>query len=116
MAQASQAAPYFDYDWVLERAREYDRLDRYLGLQDQAMQDLCALSGSAAANDIDEIVSGVQRFFGRLDVLVQLREGLQGDMEAYLGGSGRRTKSRSSRRSRSLRDRASSRSWSVRRT
>lgn len=87
VAQASQAAPYFDYDWMLDRARDYDRLARYLGLLDDAMQDLSALSGSAAANDLDEIVSGVQQLFGRLDVLVQLHEGLQEDMEVYRGRS-----------------------------
>ncbi len=87
VAQASQAAPYFDYDWVLDRAREYDRLERYLGLQDQAMQDLSQLSGSAVANDLDDIVSGVQRLFGRLHILAQLHEGLQEDMATYLGES-----------------------------
>ena len=31
VAQASQAAPYFDYDWVIERARHYDSVDRLRG-------------------------------------------------------------------------------------
>lgn len=84
VAQASPASPYFDYDWVLERSREYDSLDRYQEILDESVLALSSLSGSTAAGDLDEIVIGVQRLYGLLNVLVQLHESLQKEMEAYL--------------------------------
>lgn len=84
VAQSSQAAPYFDYDWVIARAREYERLERYLVVLTRTTEDLIELQGSAAIRDIEQVGAGVRRLYGRLAVLVQLHEGLRADMEAYL--------------------------------
>ncbi|MCY3745389.1 MAG: hypothetical protein OXH05_04090 [Acidobacteria bacterium] len=84
VAQSSPATPYFDYDWVLERSREYDNLARYQEVLNESVLALSSLSGSTAAGDLDEIVIGVQRLYGLLNVLVQLDESLQTEMETYL--------------------------------
>ena len=84
VAQSSPATPYFDYDWMLERSRDYDHLARYQDVLNESVLALSSLSGSTAAGDLDEIVIGVQRLYGLLNVLVQLHESLQADMETYL--------------------------------
>ena len=87
VAQSSPATPYFDYDWVLARSREYDSLARYQEVLNESVLALSSLSGSVAADDLDEIVTGVQHLYGLLNVLVQLHESLQADMETYLGAT-----------------------------
>ena len=87
VAQSSQAAPYFDYDWVIDRARQYDGLERYMDVTDEVMRDLSALAGSSVAQDVDATVAALQRLFGRLEVLVQVHANLQQDMEEYLEGA-----------------------------
>ena len=84
VAQTSQAAPYFDYDWVIERARHYDGLETYLDLRDEVVDEISSL---IASRDMDASAVVVRRLYGRLEVLVQLHEGLQEDMEEYLGES-----------------------------
>lgn len=81
------AQPYFDYDWVLARSREYDSLARYQEVLNESVLALSSLSGSVAADDLDEIVTGVQHLYRLLNVLVQLHESLQADMETYLGAT-----------------------------
>ena len=81
VAQTSQAAPYFDYDWVIERARHYDGLETYLDLRDEVVDEISSL---IASRDMDASAVVVRRLYGRLEVLVQLHEGLQEDMEEYL--------------------------------
>ena len=83
MAQASQAAPYFDYDWVIERARHYDRLGRYLDLEARFIEELGVWCESG--DDLDAAVIAARRINGWLDILVQLHRALQEDMEAYVG-------------------------------
>jgi hypothetical protein len=86
VAQASQAAPYFDYDWVIERARHYDSVDRYVGLEARFLEEISVGLGSATGDEgLDATVFAVRRIHGRLDIILQLHEGLQEDMEAYLG-------------------------------
>ncbi|MDE0002040.1 MAG: hypothetical protein OXQ29_05060 [Rhodospirillaceae bacterium] len=70
---------------MLERSREYDNLARYQEVLNASVLALSSLSGSTAAGDLDEIVIGVQRLYGLLNVLVQLHESLQEEMEAYMG-------------------------------
>ena len=84
VAQTSQAAPYFDYDWVIERARDYDALELYMGLRNPLMQEFSSLAGMMALNDLDQTVVGMRGLYGRLEVLVQFHEDLQEGMEAYL--------------------------------
>ena len=86
VAQASQAAPYFDYDWVIERARHYDSVDRYVDLQARFLEEISVGFGSRTGDEgLDAGVVAVRRIHGRLDILVQLHESLQDDMETYLG-------------------------------
>ena len=86
VAQASQAAPYFDYDWVIERARHYDSVDRYVGLEARFLEEISVGLGSATGDEgLDATVFAVRRIHGRLDIILQLHEALREDMEAYLG-------------------------------
>ncbi len=89
VAQSSQAAPYFDYDWVIERARQYEGFETYLGARDQVLDAMSALFMGEmefmGERGLDQGVIAVQRLYGRLEILVQLHQALQEDMEAYLG-------------------------------
>jgi hypothetical protein len=86
VAQASRAAPYFDYDWVIERARHYDGLEAYLDVRDEVLDEITSLI-AGFGGDLNGAVVTVRRLYGRLEVLVQLHENLQEDMEEYLGES-----------------------------
>lgn len=85
VAQASQAAPYFDYDWVIGRARHYERVERYADLWDQFIEGLAAVEAAYTANDLDAIVTAFSRTQGQLRIIRQHHEQLQEQMEAYLG-------------------------------
>ena len=85
VAQASQAAPYFDYGWVIDRARHYEMVERYANLWDQFLGELAEVGAASAANDLDATVIAFSRTQGQLSILLQLHEQLQGQMEAYLG-------------------------------
>ncbi len=87
VAQASEAAPLFDYDWIIARARHYEWLERYQVILDQMTVDLAELSGTAATRNFDELAAGIQRLYGRLVVLVQLHERLRADMANYLAAA-----------------------------
>lgn len=86
VAQASPATPFFDYDWLLARAREYDELGRYQEVLDATVLELGALSGIAAGNDLDAIVESVEHVFGLLTVLAQLHEAIEQDLAADVDG------------------------------
>lgn len=89
VAQSSQAAPYFDYDWVIERARQYEGFETYLDARDQVLDAMSALFMGEmefmGERGLDQAVVAFQRLYGRLEILVQLHQALQEDMEAYLG-------------------------------
>ena len=85
VAQSSQAAPYFDYDWVIGRARHYERVERYADLWDQFIAGLAAVDAAGTANDLDAIVTAFSRTQGQLGIIRQHHEQLQEQMEAYLG-------------------------------
>jgi hypothetical protein len=86
VAQASQAAPYFDYDWIIERARHYESVDRYVDLGARFLEEISLGFGSRTGDEgLDAAVFAIRRIHGRLDIILQLHEGLQEDMEAYLG-------------------------------
>ena len=86
VAQASQAAPYFDYEWVIERARHYDSLERYVDLEAQFLGELGVSFGSNTGDEgLDAAVFAVRRIHGRLNLILQLHDALQEDMENYLG-------------------------------
>lgn len=85
VAQASQAAPYFDYDWVIERARHYELVERYAGLWDQFLEGLASVGAASFTNDFDAAVTAFSRTQGQLAILVQIHQQLQEQMEDYLG-------------------------------
>ena len=87
VAQASRAAPYFDYDWVIGRARHYERVERYADLWDQFMEGLAAVDAASTANDLDAIVTALSRTQGQLRIIRQHHEQLQEQMEGYLGAT-----------------------------
>ena len=87
VAQASQAAPYFDYDWVIGRARHYELLERYADLWDQFLEGLASVGAASFTSDLDAAVTAFSRTQGQLAILVQLHEQLREQMEAYLGES-----------------------------
>ena len=85
VAQASQAAPYFDYDWVIDRARHYELLERYAGLRDRFLEGLASVGAASFTSDLDAALTAFARTQGQLAILVQLHEQLREQMEAYLG-------------------------------
>ena len=87
VAQASRAAPYFDYDWVIDRARHYEQVERYAGLWEQFLEGLASVEAASAANDLDATVTTFSRIRGQLAILVQLHEQVREQMEAYLGAT-----------------------------
>lgn len=75
-----------DYDWVIERARHYDSVDRYVGLEARFLEEISVGLGSGTGDEgLDAAVFAVRRIHGRLDIILQLHEALQEDMEVYLG-------------------------------
>ena len=87
VAQASQAAPYFDYDWVIDRSRHYEMVERYVDLWDQFLDGLASMASASATKDLDASVTALSRTQGQLSIIRQFHEGLQEGMEAYLGES-----------------------------
>lgn len=85
VAQASQAAPYFDYDWVIDRARHYEFLERYSDLWHRFMEGLASTDAASATNDLDAVVAAFSLTQGQLRIIRQHHEQLQEQMEAYLG-------------------------------
>ena len=88
VAQASQAAPYFEYRWVIERARHYEMVERYVNLWDQFLDGLASVGAASASNDLDATIVAFSRTQSQLSILLQHHEQLQEQMEAYLGETG----------------------------
>ena len=90
VAQVSQAATYLDYDWLVERARQYDALERYLDFQDQVITavGLVAATGDEE-EDTDDAIIALRQVYGRLEILLQLHASLQEGMATYLRESDR---------------------------
>ena len=84
MAQVSQAAPYLDYDWLVERARQYDGLERYLDFQDQLIAAVGVVAATGDDEDVDNTIVALRQVYGRLDILLQLHASIQEGMATYL--------------------------------
>lgn len=89
VAQVSQAATYLDYDWLVERARQYDGLERYLDFQDQVITAVGLVVATADDEDMNDAITALRQVYRRLNILLQLHATLQEGMEAYLRESGR---------------------------
>lgn len=89
VAQVSQAATYLDYDWLVERARQYDGLERYLDFQDQVITAVGLVVATADDEDITDAITALRQVYGRLNILLQLHATLQEGMARYLRESGR---------------------------
>ena len=86
VAQVSQAAPYIDYDWLVQRARQYDALERLSGLPRQviaAVGDVVAATGDDD-EDVDDAIVALRQVYGRLGILLQLHASLREEMATYL--------------------------------
>lgn len=84
VAQVSQAAPYLDYDWLVERARQYDGLERYLDFQDQLIAAVGVVAATGDDEDVDNTIVALRQVYGRLDILLQLHASIQEGMATYL--------------------------------
>ena len=84
VAQVSQAAPYLDYDWLVERARQYDGLERYLDFQDQLIAAVGVVAATGDDEDVDNTIVALRQVYGRLDILLQLHASMQVGMATYL--------------------------------
>ena len=88
VAQVSQAATYLDYDWLVERARQYDGLERYLDFQDQVIAAVGVVVATADDEDMNDAITALRQVYGRLNILLQLHATLQEGMAGYLRESG----------------------------
>ena len=84
VAQVSQSAPYLDYDWLVERARQYDALERYLDFRDQVVTAIGSVTATQDDEDLGDTVVALRQVYGRFDILLQLHASLQEGMATYL--------------------------------
>lgn len=90
VAQVSESATYLDYDWLVERARQYDGLERYLDFQDQVIAAVGVVAATGSDDeDMDDAITGLRQVYGRLEILLQLHATLQEGIAGYLRESGR---------------------------
>ena len=89
VAQVSQAATYLDYDWLVERARQYDGLERYLDFQNQVITAVGLVVATADDEDMNDAITALRQVYGRLNILLQLHATLQEGMATYLRENGR---------------------------
>lgn len=73
-AQASEAAPYFDYDWIIEVSQAYDILDAYERMRDQFL-DSMSLVAVKISNGVHplEVREDLFRAGGRLSLVAGAR-------------------------------------------
>lgn len=65
-AQASQAAPYLDYDWVIQVSRAYEAYDIYARIADQIIDATSSIMGGSPTLD------GIGAIQGRLVILTEV--------------------------------------------
>lgn len=88
VAQASQAAPYQDFDWLVERARQYEGLEQYQVYQDQLVTAL-GLVTTKGGYDMDDMKMAFRQVDFYLEILLQLHKALKNGIARYLRESGR---------------------------
>jgi len=77
-AQSSPAAPYIDYDWVIDVSRAYEIYELYSRVSDQLLSDM----GGILARTPD--FAQLSTIFGRLAILTELHGQVQERLEALL--------------------------------
>jgi hypothetical protein len=81
-AQASQAAPYLDYGWVIRVARGYESYEIYASIQNELVSAMANLVGGPP--EIDD----VRVLYGRLVILADVHGQLIERLEAILAEGG----------------------------
>ena len=77
-AQSSPAAPYIDYDWVIDVSRAYETYELYSRISDQLISEMSGILGRTP--DFEKLGA----IFGRLAILTELHGQLQERLEALL--------------------------------
>ncbi len=84
-AQASQASPYFDYDWVIRASRVYELQVLYEQARGQLLSDMSLLlSTMSFAMSPLEIKDELRLVHGRLLLLQQVHATVQGELQTLL--------------------------------
>ena len=84
-AQASQASPYFDYDWVIRISRVHDVHVLYEQARGQLLSDMSLLLATMSSDTSPlEIKDELRRVHGRLLLLHQVHAAVQGELQALL--------------------------------
>lgn len=81
-AQAGQAAPYLDYDWMIRAGRAYEVNRAYNRVADEAIDDMAAIIGSGPT------LETLGRVYGRLVVLTGIHAQVQESYRRILGEDG----------------------------
>ncbi len=71
VARGSEAAPYFEHEWVITLARTYDLLELNARAAENVISAMSAMIGR------DPTLDHVANIFGRLSVLIELQEQAQ---------------------------------------
>lgn len=83
VAQASQAAPYFDYDWLIRVSRIYELYDGYAGVRRQVVDDLGRILARRGEEMTSaEFVEVVEPLNGNLGMLSLLHGEVQSGLES----------------------------------
>lgn len=77
-AQASVAAPYLDYDWVIRASRAYEVGETYARVAERAIDDMSAVIGTGAT------LETMQAVYGRLVILSDMHEQVRDRFQALL--------------------------------
>lgn len=83
-AQGSQAAPYFDYDWVIHVSRVYELYEGYTDVRSQVVEEygrIAARRASFQAMTPAEFIDVFEPLSGSLWTLGQLHREMQGGLE-----------------------------------
>ena len=84
-AQASQASPYFDYDWVIRISRVHDVHVLYEQARGQLLSDMSLLLATMSSDTSPlEIKDELRRVHGRLLLLHQVHAAVKGELQALL--------------------------------
>ena len=84
-AQTSEAAPYFDYDWIIRVSQVYDILDAYERARDLMLDSMSLVlaRGASDAHPFD-FKEDLYQLNGRLLLLAQAHVAIQEQMEELL--------------------------------
>lgn len=81
-AQLSQAAPYLDYEWVIQVSRAYEVYDIYSDVGGQIIDAMSSIIGRAPT------IEGINSIYGRLVILIGVHQQVEEKLEALLEEEG----------------------------